>query len=112
MKYYRKELTLLLIQFLMFYLFPLTAGPTDMMGMVIVLLFSTLILSILIGILSRQKIKYAFPPVTALIFLPSVFIHYNITALPHCMWYLVVSLIGLFIGCVIRVFIKKIRQNT
>lgn len=112
MKHYRKELLLLLIQFLMFYLFPLTAGPTDMMGMVVVLLFSTLILSILMGILSEYKIKYAFPPATALFFLPSVFIHYNTTALTHCIWYLIVSLVGLCIGCVIRVLVKKIRQNT
>lgn len=112
MKHYRKELLLLLIQFLIFYLFPLTAGPTDMMGIVVVLLFSTLILSVLMGILSGHKIKYAFPPAVALLFLPSVFIHYNTTALPHCMWYLIVSLIGLCIGCVIRVLVKKIRQNT
>lgn len=107
MKYYRKELILLLIQLVMFYLFPMTAGPTDMMGMVVVLLFSTLILSVLMGILSEHKIKYAFPPVAALIFLPSVFIHYNTTALTQCMWYLIVSLIGLCIGCVIRAFLKN-----
>lgn len=107
MKHYRKELLLLLIQFLIFYLFPLTAGPTDMMGMVVVLLFSTLILSVLMGILSGHKIKYAFPPAVALIFLPSVFIHYNTTALTHCIWYLIVSLIGLCIGCIIRAFVRK-----
>lgn len=112
MKYYRKELILLLIQLVMFYLFPLTAGPTDMMGIVVVLLFSTLILSVLMGILSGHKIKYAFSPAVALIFLPSVFIHYNTTALAHCIWYLIVSLIGLCIGCIIRAFIKKIRQNS
>lgn len=107
MKHYRKELLLLLIQFLIFYLFPLTAGPTDMMGIVVVLFFSTLILSILMGILSGHKIKYAFPPAVALIFLPSVFIHYNTTALTHCIWYLIVSLIGLCIGCIIRAFVRK-----
>lgn len=112
MKYYRKELILLTIQLLMFYLFPLAAGPTDMLGMVVILLSSSLILSVLMGILSEHKIKFAFPPVTALIFLPSVFIHYNTTALTHCMWYLIVSLIGLCIGCIVRAFIKKIRQNS
>lgn len=106
MKKYRKEIILSTIQFILFYLLPFFAGPTDMMGMVVVLLFSTLILSILMGILSGRRIKYAFPPFTALLFLPSVFIHYNETALPQCIWYLVISLIGLFIGCVIRFFFK------
>lgn len=107
MKHYRKEFILLLIQLLMFYLFPLTAGPADMMGMVIVLLFSSLILSVLMGLLSGHKIKFAFPPVTSLIFLPSVFIHYNTTALPQCIWYFVISLVGLCAGSLIRYLIRN-----
>ena len=45
MKKYRKELVITAIQAVMFYLFPLTAGPTDMMGLVVVLLFSSFLLS-------------------------------------------------------------------
>ena len=34
MKKYLKEILILLIQLFMFYVFPLFAGPTDIMGMV------------------------------------------------------------------------------
>ena len=64
MKKYRKELVITAIQAVMFYLFPLTAGPTDMMGLVVVLLFSSFLLSLLLGALSRTPFKYAFPSTT------------------------------------------------
>ena len=36
MKKYLKEILILLIQLFMFYVFPLFAGPTDVMGMIAV----------------------------------------------------------------------------
>ena len=101
MKRYNKEIIILLIQLLMFYIFPLSAGPTDMMGMVVLIILSVFILSILIGSLSNEKIKYLYPLVVSILFIPSVFIYYNESALIHSLWYLVVSTIGLLIGLVI-----------
>lgn len=49
MKKYLKEILILLIQLFMFYVFPLFAGPTDVMGMIVLLILATLLLSILIG---------------------------------------------------------------
>ena len=66
------EIIILTIQLFMFYIFPLFAGPTDMMGMVVLILF-----------------------------IPSVFIHYNESALVHAIWYFIDSLIGMMIGLVI-----------
>ena len=37
MKKYLKEILILLIQLFMFYVFPLFAGPTDVMGMIVLL---------------------------------------------------------------------------
>ena len=48
MKKYLKEILILLIQLFMFYVFPLFAGPTDVMGMIVLLILATLLLSILI----------------------------------------------------------------
>ena len=93
-----KEITILLIQLFMFYIFPLFAGPTDAMGMVFLIIVGTFILSLLIGILSNNKIKYFYSVFTSIIFIPSVFIYYNESALIHSVWYLVVASIGLFIG--------------
>ena len=101
MKKYLKEIIILAIQIIMFYLFPLTAGPTDIMGLVIILLFITLLLSIILTAISNNKIKYLYPIIVAIIFIPSVFIYYNESALIHSVWYLVVSIIGTIIGHII-----------
>lgn len=45
MKKYLKEILILLIQLFMFYVFPLFAGPTDVMGMIVLLILATLLLS-------------------------------------------------------------------
>ena len=85
----------------MFYIFPLSAGPTDTMGMVVVIIFATFILSLILGIISKEKIKYLYPIIIAILFLPSVFIYYNESALIHSIWYLIIATIGLIIGILV-----------
>ena len=46
MKRYIAEIVIFCMQLFMFYISPLFAGPTDGMGMVVLILFATLILSI------------------------------------------------------------------
>lgn len=107
MKKYFKEIIIILIQIFMFYLFPLFAGPTDAMGMVLVILITTFTLSIIIGAVSKEKLKYIYPLIIAIIFIPSVWIYYNDSALIHSLWYLVDSVIGLIIGSVLFKVIDK-----
>ena len=57
MKKFIKEIIILGIQLFMFYIFPLFAGPTDAIGMVMLIILATLLLSIAIGSISKQKIK-------------------------------------------------------
>lgn len=102
MKRFFKEIIILVIQLFMFYIFPLFAGPTDAMGMVVIILFSTFILSIIIASISKQKTKYLYPIVVAILFIPSVFIYYNESALIHSIWYLVDAAIGIVIGSIIN----------
>ena len=109
MKKYLKEI---LIQLFMFYVFPLFAGPTDVMGMIVLLILATLLLSILIGSISNLKVKYLYPIIIAITFVPSVFIYYNETALIHSLWYLAVSSFGLIIGMVIhKLILKKLKEQ-
>ena len=108
MKKYLKEIIILIIQLFMFYIFPLFAGPTDAMGMVFIILITTLILSIILGVISNKKIKYLYPILVSILFIPSIFIYYNESALVHSIWYLVDSYIGLFLGFIIS---KLIRVN-
>lgn len=107
MKKFIKEIIILIIQLFMFYIFPLFAGPTDAMGMVFLIWLSTIILGMLIVIISTNKIKYLYPVVIAILFIPSIFIYYNESALIHSLWYLVSSSIGMLIGSIIHVIIKK-----
>ena len=102
MKKYFKEILITLIQLFMFYVFPLFAGPTDIMGMVFLILLATLLLSIAMGIVSKSRIKYAYPAAISLLFIPTVWMYYNETALIHAVWYLVISSIGLSLGIIIR----------
>lgn len=101
MKQYKKELIILIIQLFMFYIFPMFAGPTDAIGMVFLIMLSTIILGITIAIISNKKTKYLYPIVIALLFIPSIFIYYNESALIHSLWYLVTSSIGILIGTII-----------
>ena len=102
MKRYLKEIVILLIQLFMFYISPLFAGPTDAMGMVLLIILATLLLSIIIGVISKEKVKYLYPIIIAILFVPSVFIYYNESALIHSVWYFVISTIGLLIGTIIH----------
>ncbi|MBQ2938579.1 MAG: hypothetical protein IJE05_06905 [Clostridia bacterium] len=107
MKKYIKELIIYILQLFMFYIFPLFAGPTDIMGMVLLILIATFILSVIMGSISNEKIKYLYPIIIAVIFIPSVMLHYNSSALIHSVWYLVVSSVGLLVG----LFIYKLTHK-
>lgn len=107
MKKYIKEIIISVLQLLLFYILPIFAGPTDEMGMVFLIIIGTFILSLLIGILSNNKIKYFYSILTAIIFVPSVFIYYNESALIHAIWYLAVASVGLFIGCLINKLLNR-----
>lgn len=98
MKKYLKEIVILICQLLMFYIFPLSWGPTDVMGGVLIIVIATLVFSTVITIISDNKIKYLYPIVISILFIPSVFIYYNSSALVHALWYLVISFVGEIIG--------------
>lgn len=110
MKRYLFEILVITVQLFMFYIYPSFGGPTDMMGVVLLLLIVTFILSLIVGAFSNKKIKYLYPIIVSLIFLPTLFIYYNISALIHALWYFVVSGSGLLLGLIISL-IKKIISN-
>lgn len=107
MKKYLKEIIIVLLQLFMFYISPLFAGPTDAMGMVLFIILATLLLATILGIISNNKIKYSYPILVALLFVPSIWLYYNESALIHSIWYLVISLVGLLIGTAINKLIYK-----
>ena len=107
MKNYLKEIVVLLIQLAMFYLYPIYALPIDPMGMVFIIIAITLLLSAVLGAISNNKIKFFYPIVIAVLFIPSVFIYYNGSAMVHAVWYLVVSSVGLLAGAGVKLIFRK-----
>lgn len=106
MKKFKKELILLALQVYMFYLFPLFAGPTDVMGMVFLIIVCTFVLGYFFGRLSQWEWRWAWPAAVSLLFLPTVPIYYNFTALVHVLWYLVISAAGMALGWLTRKLFK------
>ena len=100
MKKYCKEIIVLIIQLLMFYIYPLLVGMNNPLGMVSIILLVTFILSIIIGMTLKSKEKYFYPIIISILFIPTVFIYYNESALVHSFWYLVVSFIGIGLGTI------------
>lgn len=94
----------------MFYIFPLSAGPTDTMGMIFLIIVATFILGIIMGYVTKEKYKYLYPFVVSILFIPSIYIYYNDSAYIHVIWYFVISLTGLLVGSLIRLLIKKINR--
>ena len=112
MKKYLKEIIILLIQLFMFYIFPLFAGPTDAMGIVFLIIITTFLLSSILGIISKNKYKYLYPLIVAIIFIPSIFIYYNSSASIHSVWYLIDSTLGLIIGLIIvKIINLGVKEN-
>ena len=107
MRKYLSEIIILGIQVLIFYILPMFMHLLYPIGVVILMLLSTFILSWLLAIVSKNKIKYFFPFVISILFLPTIFIYYNESALIHSIWYLIISIVGLFIGFIIKMLIIR-----
>ena len=110
MKKYIKEIVVILLQMFIFYLLPMCMGNIGALGMVFLILLTTFILSIIIGGISKNKIKYFYPIAVAILFIPTIFIYYNESAFVHSLWYFVVSSVGLLIGTIIHK-ISNIKPN-
>ena len=62
------------------------------------------------GYVTKEKVKYLYPFVVSILFIPSIYIYYNDSAYIHVIWYFVISLTGLLVGSLIRLLIKKINK--
>ena len=110
MKKYLKEIIIFIIQLLVFYILPLFAGPADTMGLVVLLILCTFILPLILGIISNNKIRFLYPIVISILFIPAVFIYYNNSALIYTLWFMVDAYIGIFIGSLINIIINKLKK--
>ena len=110
MKKYIKESVIAVLQILLFYAYPAYALRIDPMGAVFIMLFVTLMLALVLGICSRSGLKWAYPAACAVVFLPTVPIYYNSSALVHSVWYLVVAAVGLAVGSGLGALVRKAKK--
>ena len=101
-KQYLTEIITIILQICLFYILPLFAGPTDVMGMVVILLAGTALLSIAVGWISVNKIRFLYCVVAAIVFIPTIPIYYNWSASIHILWYFGLSAVGTVLGAAIR----------
>ena len=66
--------------------------------------------NMLLSCISKNRIKYLYPVIISILFIPSVFIYYNESALIHSVWYLVISSIGMIIGLIINFISSKFKR--
>ena len=105
MKKYFKEIIILLLQIFILYILPLLINETNVILIILLMILLTLILSLILGIISNNKIKYIYPIIVAILFIPTILIYYNNSALIHSIWYLFISSIGILLGSIIKISI-------
>lgn len=112
---YKKEKIAVIIQLGIFWLIPLIMLRSGPIFMVLLMLWASFVLSLWLCCGSKNRMKYLFPPVAAVLFLPTVPVYYNSSALMHALWYFIVSCTAFAIGTIANKLgevIRKRRQNS
>lgn len=108
MKKHLKMIPYLLVNAIAFYLLPIIIKDTGS-AMAVVLVFLPLICfltAIIFGI--KNSFNWLYSLAVALLFVPTIFIHYNTSAASYIVAYGIVALVGNFIG---KLFYKKISRS-
>ena len=105
------ELIFLVLQLLVVYLYPFFGDPTDPIGTVLTLLLAVMVLSFLLGCIARSKIKLLIPFAVAILFIPSAYLHPNVSAIFHAFWYMIASSMGVSVGAFIHALLPHKRVD-
>lgn len=104
----KKGLVFILLQAIIYYVLPLFAGPTDVMGLVIIQFGLTFALSVIVGTFTKSEMKFIFPVVATVSFIPAIMIYLNYTAYIYLAFYAVITVAGVALGTGIRkIFVKE-----
>lgn len=106
------EIIALFVQIIIFYIFPLSMHVLDPITTIIFMLLITFSISLILSTISNNKLKYLYSLIISIIFLPTIFIYYNESALIHSLWYLIVSALGIITGTLLKSIILKIPKHS
>ena len=73
----KKGLIFVVLQAIIFYVLPLFAGPTDVMGLVLIQFAATFVLSFVVGVSTQSTMKFVFPIIATVGFIPVIMIFMN-----------------------------------
>ncbi len=104
---YSADITLFLVQIAVFYLFPLFSGEFDKVMIVFLIILCTFAVSLMSPMFLHKNIRFLYPIITPVLFIPSVFIYYNESALVQTLWYFIICVIGFSLGLILRKFSGK-----
>lgn len=104
----KKGLIFVVLQAIIFYVLPLFAGPTDVMGLVLIQFAATFVLSFIVGVSTQSTMKFVFPIIATVGFIPVIMIYMNYTAYIYLIFYAVLTVAGVALGTGLRnLFVKK-----
>ena len=104
---FKKGLIFFILQLIIFYIFPLLAGPTEIIALVLVQFVATFVLSFIVGAFSISDIKFVFPVVATLAFIPVIMIYMNNSAYIYLAVYAVITVVGVLLGTKVRHLFAK-----
>ncbi|MBR3198390.1 MAG: hypothetical protein IKG27_00050 [Bacilli bacterium] len=110
MKKYLKEIIIVFVQIIAFYVLPLYPKEYPIIGLRVLTISITFILSVIVGLVIKKKIGVFYPILVAILFIPSVLMYFNETVLIYAEWYFITSATGLIIGAIIKE-IYEARRN-
>ncbi len=111
MKNYLKEIICLLISAGVLYIFPAFLHLTDPIGVFVYMFICIFGVSLVLGIISDDIVKFAFPLGISVLYFPTIDIFYNHTASAFLGYFFVISLFGVALGGGIRWLYQKFKQK-
>lgn len=101
MRKYFEEITIFIVQLLVFYVFPIFAVPNEFLGFIVMIALATFLLSVGLGGICKTRIKFYYPIIIAILFIPAVYIYSAEFKIIDGLWCLISSFIGILVGHII-----------
>lgn len=111
MKKYLPKIIIILLQIFVLYLFPLAFKYIDQIIVIVGIFLAVFGLSMMIVIVSKNKIKYFYSILVSIMYVTSIPLFYNDSAFGNVMWYFAISSGGLLLGFLIDKFVDSVYNN-
>lgn len=111
MKKYLPKIIIILLQIFVLYLFPFAFKYIDQIIVIVGIFLAVFGLSMMIVIVSKNKIKYFYSILVSIMYVTSIPLFYNDSAFGNVVWYFAISSGGLLLGFLIDKFVDSVYNN-